>query len=96
MRDAVQGGTAWHKDVGSSPSRERGAEREFGELWGAGKGTRLLCEGREPKYAKSHLCFQREGNGPRTISLATKCKNQTDNSPVGKEVQSIGGRQFLI
>lgn len=67
----VQGGAAWHNDVGSCPGRERGAEREFGGLWGTGKGTRVLCEGREPNYAKSQLCFQREGTGLRTILLAT-------------------------
>lgn len=69
LRDVVQGGTAWHKDVGSSSSRERGAEREFEGLWGAGKGTSIFCEGREPNYAK--LCFRREGTRLRTILLAT-------------------------
>lgn len=52
------------------PSQQR-VERESGGLWGAGKGTRLLWEGREPNYAKSYLCFQREGTGLRTILLAT-------------------------
>lgn len=71
MRDVVQGGTAWQKDVGSSPSRERGAEREFGGLCGAGKGTKVLREEREPNCAKTQPSLQREGTGLRTILLAT-------------------------
>lgn len=67
----MQGGTAWHKDVGSSPSRERGAERDFGGLCGAGKGKRVLWEGRDLNSAKSQLSFQIEGTGLRTILLAT-------------------------
>lgn len=56
---------------GQLSQQRQGTEREFGGLWGAGKGTRALWEGKEPNYAKSYLCFQREGTGLRTLLLTT-------------------------
>lgn len=65
----MQGGTARHRDVGSSPSRDR---EQRGSLGVCGGQERIQgYYGGGAHYVKSYLCFQREGTGLRTLLLAT-------------------------
>lgn len=101
-RDAVQGGTAWPRDAGSLPEQRAGGDGHDNPWGGAGKGTRVLDEGRgvQPHQVPTPLLGSwRGGMGPSTVpSAANKLKiklgTAQDTCRWERGLRALGGDGF--
>ena len=99
--DAAQGGTAWPRGVGSLPRQRAGSRGGLGVCGGAGKGTRLLDEGRGAQPCQVPalvLGHRRGGMGPSAIlSAANKLKiklgTAQETSRWERGLRALGGEQ---